>query len=88
MPLTLVLLLLTYLLAVTSSGIWVVLSLVGSSASTFMGFVFPACIILVVCVSGGGREEPVEWACRAFWRTQHDAAEECGGGALVVLVRQ
>ncbi|GAX82610.1 hypothetical protein CEUSTIGMA_g10036.t1 [Chlamydomonas eustigma] len=46
LPVTLGLLLACYSMAVLIPSIWVVISLVGSVASTLMGFIFPAIVIL------------------------------------------
>jgi len=48
LPVTLALMAAIYGIAVFVPGIWVVLSLVGSCASTLMGFVFPGLVILAI----------------------------------------
>ncbi len=53
-PVTLCLIVLCYVVSVGVPGIWVVLSFVGSCASTFMGFVFPALVIYIMNVSRDG----------------------------------
>jgi len=52
-PVTVVLLVMCYMMAVLIPSIWIVISLVGSAASTLMGFIFPGFVILMLDTSVG-----------------------------------